>query len=154
MNSQSHEIRLSRPNYTRLKGERTVTIWGGVTSAATGIQDTAVPLAAEINNTGGASGVRNLSPTISWNDTDFGVQESETLNDPSLADESTYTEFGAKNYGGSLSQYYPKFYHDNSNELSLAYDMTKDPRTKLDIVERIDGLIRTSEPAASCNCRF
>lgn len=139
----------TQPDYTRLKSDRHVTVWGGPTgSGAVGITDTAVPLAAEINNTGGTSLMLNWSPSISWNDWDFGVQESETLNDPSFADASTYTEFGAKNYGGGISFYKPAKWDDNSNNHSLVYDQTDVPWTPMDIVVRIDGEKKTEVAAA------
>lgn len=139
----------TQPDYTRLKSDRHVTVWGGPTgSGAVGITDTAVPLAAEINNTGGSSLMLNWSPSISWNDYDFGVQESETLNDPSFADASTYTEFGAKNYGGGISFYKPAKWDDNSNNHSLVYDQTDEPWTPMDVVVRIDGEKKTGAAAA------
>lgn len=140
---------VTAPDYDRLRSDEHVTVWGGPTgSGAVGITDTATPTADEINNTGGTSLMLNQSPSISWNDTDFGIQESETLNDPSFADAATYTEFGAKNYGGSLSYFMPNKYDDNSNNHSLVYDQTDTPRTRMDIVQRIDGGTKTSVPAA------
>lgn len=131
---------VAAPDYTRLKSDKHVGVWGGPTgTGAVGITDTATPEAAEINNTGGASLMLNWAPSLSWNDTDFGIQESETLNDPSFADASTYTEFGAKNYGGSMSFYKPAKWDDNSNNHKLVYDQTKTPHTKMDVVVRIDG---------------
>lgn len=136
------------PDYDRLRSDEVVTVWGAPTSGATGITDLATPTADELNNTGGTSQMLNFSPSLSWNDTDFGIQESETLNDPSYADAATYTEFGAKNYGGSQSYYLPNKWDDNSNNHSLVYDMTDTPRTRLDIAWRLDGETKTSEPAA------
>lgn len=133
-------------DFKKLQSTPHVTVWGGPTSAATGVQDVAEPTAAEIN--GGASAMLNWSPSISWNDYGFGQQASETLNDPSFADESTFEEFGAKNYGGEISFYYPKEYDDNSNNHSLVYDQTDQPRTLLDVVVRLDGEKRTTVPAA------
>lgn len=139
----------TEPDYDRLRSNKNVTVWGGPSgTGAVGITRTAVPEAAEINNTGGASLILNQSVAISWNDTDFGIQESETLNDPSFADASTYTEFGAKNYGGGISYFLPNQWADNSNELSLVYDQTKTPRTRMDIVWRLDGETNTTVPAA------
>lgn len=139
----------TQPNYDRLKSSRHITVWGGPTgSGAVGIADTAVPTAAAINNTGGASLMLNYSPSISWNDSDFGIQESETLNDPSYADAATYTEFGATNYGGGYSFYLPSKWDDNSNNHSLVWDQLRTPRTKIDLVVRIDGAKRTTVPAA------
>ena len=142
---------VAAPDYTRLKSDRNVGVWGGPTgTGAVGITDTAQPEAAEINNTGGASLMLNWAPSISWNDYDFGAQESETLNDPSFADASTYTEFGAKNYGGGISFYKPAKWDDNSNNHSLVYDQTDTPHTRMDVVVRIDGeKSNTSVPAVN-----
>lgn len=138
------------PDYTRLKSDRHVTVWGGPTgTGAIGITDTATPEAAEINNAGSASLMLNWSPSISWNDYDFGVQESESLNDPSFADASTYTEFGAKNYGGGISFYKPAKWDDNSNNHSLVYDQTDEMWTRMDVAVRIDGEKKTDLAAAN-----
>lgn len=141
---------VASPDYTRLKSDKHVGIWGGPSgSGAIGITDTATPEAAEINNTGGTSLMLNWAPSVSWNDYDFGVQESETLNDPSFADASTYTEFGAKNYGGGISFYKPAKFDDASNNHSLVYDQTKTPHTRMDVVVRIDGeKDNVADPAA------
>lgn len=141
---------VASPDYTRLKSDKHVGIWGGPTgTGAVGITDTAAPEAAEINNVGGASLMLNWAPSVSWNDYDFGVQESETLNDPSFADASTYTEFGAKNYGGGISFYKPAKFDDASNNHSLVYDQTKTPHTRMDVVVRIDGeKDNVADPAA------
>lgn len=140
----------TEPDYQRLRSNKNVTVWAGPSGVgAIGITDTAVPEASEINNTGGASLILNQSPSISWNDTDFGIQESETLNDPSYADASTFTEFGAKNYGGTISYYLPNDWDDNSNNHKLVYDQTKTPRTKMDIVWRLDGETETTVAAAN-----
>lgn len=135
-------------DYEKLQSSPHVTVFGAPSGTATGIQETAVPTAPEINNTGGTSGMLNWSPSISWNDYGFAQEASETINDPSFADESTYEEFGARNYGGEISFYYPQDYDDNSNNHSLVYDMTDTPRTLLDVVVRIDGEKRTTVPAA------
>lgn len=141
---------VAAPDYKRLKSDRHVTVWGGPTgTGAIGITDTATPEAAEINNTGGASLMLNWSPSISWNDFDFGAQESETLNDPSFADSSTYTEFGAKNYGGGISFYKPAKWDDNSNNHSLVYDQTDTMWDPMDVVMRIDGEKTVTTAAAN-----
>lgn len=135
------------PDFERLESNKHDTIWMGPTGAATGISNIGAPTADEINNTGGTSAVLNASVSISWNDLDFGVQDSDTENDPSLADAANYEDFGQENYGGSMSYYYPNENDDNTNNHSLVYDLTDEPRTKLDVVERIDGAKTTSTPA-------
>lgn len=126
------------PSYTRMKSDRNITVLLAPTGTATGVNETGEPLQTELA-VGGPSGTQNASPSISWNDFDFGIQESERTSDPSLADDSTYEDFGQTNVGGGMSFYYPKDYDDNSNNHSIIYDMTDEPRTALDVVERIDG---------------
>lgn len=126
-------------DFTKMRSNKHVTVWQGLTGDASGIQDVAEPTAAEINNSGGASGMLNASPSISWNDFDFGIQDAETSNDPSLADEANFEDIGAAQWGGSISYYYPKDYDDNSNNHSLLYDLTDIPLTNIDTVVRIDG---------------
>lgn len=127
-----------------------LTVWIGPSGGSTlGITDLDQPAAVELNNTGGTSGVRMASPSISWNDWDFGTQASEINNEPSLADSSNYEEFGASNYGGNISFYYPREYDDNSNLHSIIYDLTDIPGTINDIAIRLDGEKPTDQPAAN-----
>lgn len=135
-------------DFEKLPADQHVTAWIAPTSDVTGISNVAVPTAPEINNTGGASGVIPASQTISWNDYDFGISESETSAEPSLADISTYESFGMANYGGNVSCFAPRKYDDNSNLHSVIYDITDEPGALVDIITRIDGDTRTSEPAA------
>lgn len=126
-------------DYRKTPAEQRVTVWLGPKGS---IANYNAPTATEIN------AMLMASPSISWNDFDFGLQESETMNDPSLADVSTYEDFGAASYGGSMSFYYPKEYSDDSNTHSMVYDLTDLPWTELDVVIRIDGDVKTSVPAA------
>lgn len=139
-------------DYTKLKTNNrgsNISVWLGPSGGTTlGITDVAVPLAAEINNTGGTSGVQPASQSISFNDWDFGTQASETNNEPSLADSSTFEEFGQANYGGGMSFYYPAEYDDNTNLHSVIYDLTDIPGTVNDIVTRLDGVKSIATPAA------
>lgn len=125
-------------NYERMKSDRHIGVWIAPTGGATGVQNIFAPTEAELA-AGGSAGTENASRSISWNDFDWGVQESERTTDPSLADDSTYEDFGQINYSGGMSFYYPKEYDDNSNNHSLIYDLTDQPWTPLDIAERIDG---------------
>lgn len=140
-------------DYTKLKTNNrgsNISVWLGPSGGTTlGITNTAVPEAAEINNTGGTSGVQPASQSISFNDWDFGAQASETNNEPSLADSSSYEEFGQANYGGGVSFYMPEEYDDNSNLHSVIYDLTDIPGTVNDFVTRIDGQKSISRPAAN-----
>jgi len=136
-------------DFKKLPADKNVTVWLGPSGGTTlGITDTHEPLAAELNNTGGTSGMQPASQSISWNDFDFGTQASETLNEPSLADAATYEEFGQSNYGGTMSFYYPAQYDDDSNLHSVIYDLTDEPGVLLDTAIRIDGDTNTSVPAA------
>lgn len=141
-------------DYTKLKTNNrgsNISVWVGPSGGTTplGVTDVAVPLAEEINNTGGTSGIVPASQSISFNDWDFGTQASETNNEPSLADSSTYEEFGQSNYGGGVSFYMPEEYDDNSNLHSVIYDLTDIPGTVNDFVMRIDGAKSTTTPAAN-----
>jgi len=132
-------------DFQKTPADQRVTVALGPTGSATGIQGVAEPTEDELNNTAG-SGVQPASQSISWNDYDFGVQASETLNEPSLADSATYEEFGANNFGGGMSFYYPAEYDDNSNLHSVIYDLTDQPGALIDIAQRIDGDTETSVP--------
>lgn len=135
-------------DYTKLPADKRQTVWIGPSGGTTlGITDVDEPLAAEINNTGGTSGVQPASQSISWNDYAFGTQASEVLNEPSLADSASYEEFGQENYGGDMSLYYPEEYDDNSNLHSVIYDLTDIPGERQDIVVRVDGDVETTVPA-------
>lgn len=125
-------------DYTRLKSDRNVTLALAPTGGATGVANVFEPKATELAY-GGARGVLNASPATSWNDFDLSIQESERTSDPSLADDSTFEDFGQKQYGGGVSFFYPKFYNDTSSDLSNVYDLTEHEWTKMDVVQRIDG---------------
>lgn len=125
-------------DFEKMRANKNIGIWIGQTSSATGVQDVAEPQANEINE-GGTGGMLNAAVSTSWNDFDFGTQEAETSSDPSFADESTFEDLGAAQWGGGISFYYPQDYDDNSNQHSLIYDMTDTPWEHKDIVLRIDG---------------
>lgn len=79
------------------------------------------------------------SNAISYNDTDFGVQASETNDDPSFAARGLSLTRGAAQYGGSLSFYYPAEADDPNNSLSRFYDMLTQ-RSEWYVVVRNDGI--------------
>lgn len=136
-------------DYEKLFSDKTTSVWISPSGGSTlGITDVDAPLAAEINNTGGTSGVIPASQSISWNDWSFGTEASEILNEPSLADAASYEEFGQSNYGGDVSFYYPAEYDDNSNLHSVIYDLTDIPGERQDIVVRVDGDLEISDAAA------
>lgn len=126
-------------DFKKMPSDLRVGLWVGPTGAATGIQNAVMPTAAEINASGGVSLMQNMVVATAWQDFDFGVQDPEMSSDPSLADESTYEDVGPGTYGGSISFFEPGKYHDPTNSLSNAYDLTKAPWSEMDVVMRIDG---------------
>lgn len=141
-------------DYKKLAANRegsVVSVWIGPSGGTTlGVTNLAVPEAAELNNTGGTSGMQKASQSISWNDWDFGIQASETNSEPSMADSASYEEFGQTNFGGGVSFYMPYEYDDNTNQHSVIYDLTDEPGTVNDIFVRIDGAAKTVDtPAAN-----
>lgn len=124
---------LSTPDYKRLNSDKHLRVDLAPTGTATGIQNIFAPTVVECGK------FQPASVSISWNDYDFGIQESEKTSDPSLADESTYEDFGQRNYGGGMSFYMPKRYDDNSNNHSLVYDLTDGLNNYLDVLTRLDG---------------
>jgi len=107
-----------------------VSVWWGLTNAFTNPQR---PTVSEVN------ALLNLTPAVSFNDSDFGAEASNTLNDPSWNDMGNFADRGAAQYGGNLSFYYPKTFDDNSSKLSLVYDALDLPGTQGYLVIRMDG---------------
>lgn len=127
-------------DYTKLTSNGHVTVlWAAPGSFANWKSPTATELNAALN----------LSSSISWNDYGFGVQASNTQNDPSLADTGNRTDRGASQYGGAISFYYPGAFDDNTNAYSLAFDAVAVPRTLGYIVARIDGNKPTTQAFAA-----
>jgi hypothetical protein len=91
------------------------------------------PTAAEIN------ACLDVSNSTSWNDLDFGLQASNTIDDPAITAIGNIADRGAAQFGGSMSFYYPGAFGDASNEYSLTYDALDQPRTTGYLVMRIDG---------------
>lgn len=107
-----------------------------------GMVNPAAPKATELN------AALNMSKAISWNDYDFGVQASNTTDDPSLADMSNVVDRGAAQYGGGISFYYPAAFDDNTNTYSVVFDAIAVPRTLGYIVVRVDGNKPTTQAFA------
>lgn len=91
------------------------------------------PTATEIN------ACLDISDAVSWNDFDFGLQASNTIDDPAITAIGKVSDRGAAQFGGGISLYYPGAFGDASNKYSLAYDALDAPRTNGYIVMRIDG---------------
>lgn len=136
-------------DYQKTPANENVGFWLGPTATGVlGITAVGEPLSAEVNNTGGTSGVLSAHQSVSWNDFGFGIQASETLNEPSLSDAATYEEFGQSNFGGNVSFWMPLAYDDASNSHSNLYDLTEAAGTLLDAVMRIDGEKKASTAVA------
>jgi len=101
--------------------------------AANAFANPAKPTPTEVN-----AGL-NITAAISWNDFDFGIQASNTTNDPSLADKGNVADRGAMQYGGGLSLYLPADFDDMSNIYAVAHAALKDPRTTGWISIQVDG---------------
>lgn len=115
---------------TKLASTGNIRIWfGGLNSIA----NPKSPTAGEIN------GLLDISDSVSWNDFDFGIQASNTVNDPAITAKSAVSDRGASQYGGALSFYYPRDEADATNGYKLTYDALRLPGTQGYIVMRVDG---------------
>src|SRR5690625_4778123 len=112
-------------DFVKVPPDKRIAVWGGPAGGAHGIQELDDAKAAVINNEGDSSGMIPFSQSLSWNDTEVpGMRESEEVNEPSLADDANYVEFGPSNYDATLSMFRPRDYDDDSNTHSLVYDLT------------------------------
>lgn len=102
----------------------------------------AAPTASEIN------ACLDVSDSISWNDFDFGLQASNTIDDPAITAIGKVSDRGAAQFGGGVSFYYPGAFGDASNDYANTYDAMDQPRTLGYLVIRIDG-DKTATPAAA-----
>lgn len=96
------------------------------------------PTVAELNG-----GLR-LEDAVPWDGFDFGVQASDTSSAPPLSAKSTVETRSTSNYGGAIPIWYPGYYDDDQNQLSLVYDFLNPDgyeRPICYIVESIDGEI-------------
>ena len=103
------------------------------------------PTAAELN----AGTALDVSDSISWNDFDFGLQASNTIDDPAITAIGKVSDRGAEQFGGGVSFYYPGAFGDASNAYSNTYDAMDQPRTLGFLVIRIDGDNANSPEAAA-----
>lgn len=100
------------------------------------------PTVAELN-----AGLR-LEDAVPWDGFEAGVQASDTSSNPPLSAKSVVDTRGTSNYGGTIPIWYPGYYDDPSNQLSLIYDALDEPRTPGYIVMSIDGEIgEAGQPA-------
>ena len=107
-----------------------IRIWWAAPNAFANWQ---APTAAEIN------ACLDISDAISWNDFDFGLQASNTIDDPAITAVGKVSDRGATQYGGNISLYYPRSFDDAGSIYSQAYDVLDQPRTLGYLVVRIDG---------------
>lgn len=107
-----------------------IRVWWGLPNAFSNYEN---PTAAEIN------ACLDVSDSVSWNDFDFGLQASNTIDDPAITAVGKVSDRGAAQFGGSVSFYYPGAFGDASNKYSVTYDAMDAPRTNGYLVVRIDG---------------
>lgn len=107
-----------------------IRVWWALPNA---FSNWAAPTASEIN------ACLDISDSISWNDFDFGLQASNTIDDPAITAIGKVSDRGAAQFGGGISFYYPGAFDDASNAYSLTYDALDAPRTNGFLVMRIDG---------------
>jgi hypothetical protein len=112
--------------------------------AAGAFANPAKPTPAEVN------AGRIITDDISWNDYNFGLQASNTNNDPSLAAKSNVSDRGALQYNGGISLYVPEDFNDLSNAHAVTYALLETPRTVGWLTVQIDGeLSETNTPTYS-----
>jgi hypothetical protein len=107
-----------------------IRVWWALPNAFANWQ---APTAAEIN------ACLDVSDSVSWNDFGFGVQASNTIDDPAITAIGKVSDRGASQFGGTISFYYPRNFDDASNAYSLTYDALDQPRTVGYVVWRMDG---------------
>lgn len=82
----------------------------------------------------------DISDAVSWNDKDFGVQASNTTEDPAITAKGKTTSRGAPQYGGGLSMYYPQNRADASSTYKKVEDALGLPGVRGYIIKRVDGV--------------
>jgi hypothetical protein len=107
-----------------------IRVWWALPNAFANWQ---APTAAEIN------ACLDVSDSVSWNDFGFGIQASNTIDDPAITAIGKVSDRGAAQFGGTISFYYPRTFDDASNAYSLTYDALDQPRTVGYVVWRMDG---------------
>jgi len=107
-----------------------IRVWWALPNAFANWQ---APTALEIN------GCLDISDSISWNDFGFGIQASNTIDDPAITAIGKVSDRGASQFGGTISFYYPRNFDDAGSDYSATYDALDQPRTVGYVVWRIDG---------------
>lgn len=116
-----------------------IRVWFGLENS---ISNYLAPTVAEIN------AMTDISDAVSWNDFGFGLQASNTLDDPAITALGKVSDRGAAQFGGTISMYYPKSFTDSSNKYKVVYDLLDAPRTKGYLVMRMDGTMGSASAVA------
>jgi hypothetical protein len=124
----------------KLPASGNIRVWFGLENS---LSNYLAPTATEIN------AMLDISDAISWNDFDFGLQASNTIDDPAITALGKVSDLGAAQFGGGMSFYYPKSFTDTANKLQVVYDALDQPRTKGYIVIKLDGTLSTSTPGTA-----
>jgi len=123
----------------KLPASGNIRVWFGLENS---LANYAAPTATEIN------AMLDVSDAVSWNDFGFGLQASNTIDDPAITALGKVSDLGAAQFGGAISFYYPKSFTDTSSKYQVVYDALDQPRTKGYLVMRIDGTQSTTSATA------
>lgn len=125
---------------TRDQGNGRVRVALGTASS---IANLAAPTALEAN------ALMLVSEAIRWDGYDFGAQESDQIDDRSLADSGTAQLRGFAQFGGAVPFFYPRR-SDTGSILRQAFNLLKTGREELILLERI-GFKNWNEPFAAAD---
>lgn len=110
---------------------------------STGFANFHWPLVSELN-----AGLR-LEDAVPWDNFDLGVQASDTSSTPPLSAKASVDVRAQANYGGNIGVWYPGYYNDSANQLSLIYDLLEEPRTEVFVSMSIDGAVGEADQPPS-----
>lgn len=79
----------------------------------------------------------DISSVIKWDGTDFGIQESDTIDDRVLTDDASAQSRGFSQFGGSINLLYPSDYTDTTDIAQQAFELFRTPRTQFYVIERV-----------------
>jgi len=101
---------------TKVPASGNIRVWWALENAFANFE---APTAAEIN------ACLDISDSISWNDFDFALQASNTIDDPAITAIGKVSDRGAAQFGGGLSFYYPGAFGDaRRNVMFSRYSLT------------------------------
>lgn len=124
---------------TKVPASGNIRVWFGLANSFANYE---APTATEIN------AMLDISNSVSWNDYGFGLQPSNTLDDPAITAIGKVSTRGASQFGGTMSFYYPGAFGDVSNDYAVTYDALDQPRTTGFIVVRVDGQEQSASATA------